>query len=80
MQLKQVLKIWFSSQILTRSINTDLFVGIILAFINHRNLIFNRSLTPQYWMKIGLTCLVPYSVTSWTATPARLKPGNCHEI
>ena len=64
MQLEQVLKIWFSSQILTRSINTDLFVGIILAFINHSNLIFNRSLTPQYWMKTALTCLVPYSVTS----------------
>ena len=72
MQIKQVLEIWFSSQILKRSIKTAIVVGTILAFINHGKLIFSWSLTPQCWMKMGLTCLVPYSVASWTATKAKL--------
>lgn len=73
MQLKQVLEIWFSSQILKRSIKTAIVVGTILAFINHGDLIFSWSLTPQCWIKMGLTCLVPYSVASWTATKAKLE-------
>ncbi len=73
MQLNQFLKIWFSRQILSRSIKTALVVGTILAFINHGDLIFRWSLTPQCWMKIGFTCLVPYSVASWTATKAKLE-------
>ena len=72
MQLKRVLKIWFSSRILKRSIKTAILVGTMLAFINHGELILSWSLTPQCWMKIGLTCLVPYSVASWTATKAKL--------
>ena len=72
MQLKQILLIWFSSQILIRSIKSALFVGAVLAFINRGDLIFSWSLTPQCWMKMGLTCLVPYSVASWTATKAKL--------
>ena len=72
MQLRQVLEIWFCSQILKRSIKTAIVVGTILAFINHGELIFSWSLTPQCWMKMGLTCLVPYSVASWTAVKAKL--------
>ena len=45
MQLKQVLEIWFSSQILKRSIKTAIGVGTILAFINHGELIFSWSFT-----------------------------------
>ena len=73
MQLNQGLGVWFSSRILIRSIKTALVVGTILAFINHGDLIFSWSLTPQCWMKMGLTCLVPYSVASWTATKAKLE-------
>ncbi len=80
MQLKQVLIIWFSSQILSRSIKTALVVGAVLAVINQGDLIFSWSLTLQYWMKMGLTCLVPYSVASWTATRAKLEISPCHEV
>ena len=73
MQLNQVLELWFSSQILSRSIKTALVVGTTLAFINHGDLIFSWSLTPQCWMKMGLTCLVPYTVASWTATKAKME-------
>ena len=73
MKLKQVLEIWFSSQILKRSIKTAIVVGTILAFINHGELILSWSLTPQCWMKMGLTCLVPYFVASWTAAKPELE-------
>ena len=73
MQLNQVLKIWFSSQILSMSVKTAIVVGTILAFINHGEQIYSWSLTPQCWMKMGLTCLVPYSVASWTATKTKLE-------
>ena len=73
MEFKQAIKIWFSRKILIASVKTALVVGILLAFINHGDLIFNWSLTPQCWTKMGLTCLVPYSVASWTATKAKLE-------
>ena len=73
MQLKQVLEIWLSSQILKRSIKTAIVFGTLLAFINHGELVLSWSLTPQCWMKMGLTCLVPYSVASWTATKSKFE-------
>jgi len=69
---KVALDIWLSKQIFIRSVKTALFVGTILAFINHGDLIVSGSLTLQCWLKMGLTCLVPYSVASWTATKAKL--------
>ena len=69
---KVALDIWLSKQIIMRSLKTALFVGTILAFINHGDLIMSGSLTPQCWIKMGLTCLVPYSVASWVATKAKL--------
>ena len=69
---KVALDIWLSKQIIIRSVKTALFVGTTLAFINHGDLIVSGSLTPQCWIKMGLTCLVPYSVASWTATKAKL--------
>ena len=69
---KVALDIWLSKQIIMRSVKTALFVGTILAFINHGDLILSGSLTPECLLKMGLTCLVPYSVASWTATKAKL--------
>ena len=62
--LKIALDIWFSKEVFSRSVKVALFVGTILAFINHGDLIINGNLTPECWFKIGLTCLVPYSVTT----------------
>ena len=62
--LKIALDIWFSKEVFSRSVKVALFVGTILAFINHGDLIINGNLTPECWFKMGLTCLVPYSVTT----------------
>ena len=61
-----------SKKILMNSVKTAIFVGTILALINHGDLIKSGELTPECVMKMGLTCLVPYSVASWTATKAEI--------
>ena len=62
--LKIALDIWFSKEVFSRSVKVALFVGTILAFVNNGDLIINGNLTPECWFKMGLTCLVPYSVSS----------------
>ena len=69
---KIALVIWFSKRILINSVKTAIFVGTILAFINHGDLIMSGALTSDCVIKIALTCLVPYSVASWTATKAEM--------
>ena len=69
---KIALDIWLSKKILINLVKTAVFVGIILAFINHGDLIMSGALTPECVMKMGLTCLVPYCVASWTATKAEI--------
>ena len=71
-RFKVALDIWLSKKILINSVKTAIFVGTILAFINHGDLIISGALTPECMMRIGLTCLVPYSVASWTATKAEI--------
>ena len=71
--LKIALEIWLSKKILYRSVKTALVVGTILAFINHGNLILSGALTAECWIKMSLTCLVPYSVASWTATRSQME-------
>lgn len=71
--LKIALEIWLSKKILYRSVKTALVVGTILAFINHGDLILSGALTAECWIKMSLTCLVPYSVASWTATRAQME-------
>ena len=70
---KIALQIWLSKKILYRSVKTALVVGTILAFINHGDLIISGALTAECWIKMGLTCLVPYSVASWTATRVQME-------
>jgi len=71
-RFKIALDIWLSKKIFINSVKTAMFVGTILAFINHGDLIISGALTSECVMKMGLTCLVPYFVASWTATKAEM--------
>ena len=71
-RFKVALDIWLSKKILINLVKTAVFVGTILAFINHGDLIISGAVTPECVMKMGLTCLVPYCVASWTATKAEI--------
>lgn len=67
---KNFFSLAFSRQIVFRAIKVALIVGTILAFINHGNKIFTLALTSQDLIKIILTYLVPYSVSTWSAVRA----------
>jgi hypothetical protein len=56
-----------SREVLVRALKVALFVGTILAFINHGEKIFGLSLSVQDWFKVTLTYLVPYCVSTWSA-------------
>ena len=71
-RFKIALDIWLSKKIFIDTVKTAMYVGTTLAFINHGNLIISGALTSECVMKMGLTCLVPYSVASWTATKAEM--------
>ena len=53
--------------ILKRGIKVGLVVGTILALINHGEKIFALDLDLASALKIGLTYLVPYAVSTWAS-------------
>ena len=65
--LRFAASVFFSRKVAKRSAIVALIVGIILAFINHGDLIFAGALTPVCWVKMIATCFVPYTVSSVTA-------------
>ena len=71
-RFKIALDIWLSKKILINSVKIAMFVGTILAFINHGDLIIMGGLTSECVMRMGLICIVPYSVASWTVTKAEM--------
>ena len=71
-RFKVALDIWLSKKILINSDKTTTFVGKILAFINHRDLMISGTLTSECVIKMDLTCLVPHSIVPWTAKKAEM--------
>jgi hypothetical protein len=66
--LRIALPIFFSKPVAVRAAKVAIIVGVILAFINHGGVILSGDITAECWVKMLLTCLVPYSVSSITAT------------
>ena len=66
--LRVALPIFFSKSVASRAVKVALIVGVILAFINHGGVILSGSITSECWIKMLLTCFVPYTVSSVTAT------------
>jgi hypothetical protein len=66
--IKLGLSIFFSKTVSLSAFKVSIIVGIILAFINHGNLIFSGNITMECWVKMIVTCFIPYTVSSVTAT------------
>ena len=62
------LPIFFSKPVVFRAVKVAIIVGAILAFINHGGLILSGNITAECWTKMLITCFVPYTVSSATAT------------
>lgn len=59
-----------SRRVLPKAIKVTLIVGTLLAFINHGENILSMSLNRDSVLKILLTYLVPYCVSTWSAVSA----------
>ena len=68
MNLRLALPIFFSKPVAIRAAKVAIIVGVILAFINHGGVILSGVITVECWIKMILTCFVPYTVSSVTAT------------
>lgn len=52
---------------MVRALKVAAIVGTILALINHGEKILSMSMLGQDWLKVILTYLVPYGVSTWSA-------------
>ncbi|MBS4052975.1 MAG: nitrate/nitrite transporter NrtS [Methylomonas sp.] len=62
------LKIALQKNILMRAIKVALVVGSILMLINHGDVILSNGLQIKEFIKITLTYLVPYCVSTYSST------------
>ena len=53
-----------------RSLRVALVVGTMLVLINHGDRIVSGTVTSADWLKMGLTYLVPYGVSTWASVSA----------
>ena len=74
--LRLALPIFFSKPVVFRAVKAAIIVGVILAFINHGGLILSSNITFEFWIKMLITCFVPYTVSSATATMNILEQSN----
>ena len=70
MSLNSFITLAFSKSVMMRSFKVALLVGTLLALINHGENILSMNLSFQDCLKILLTYLVPYSVSTWSAVQA----------
>ena len=74
--LRLALPIFFSKPVVFRAVKVAILVGVILALINHGELILSGNITTECWVKMLITCFVPYTVSSVTATMNILEQSN----
>jgi hypothetical protein len=68
--MSEFLKLARSWEVVTSSLKVALFVGSVLALINHGDLIFAMSVPRENLLQILLTYLVPYCVSTYSAVNA----------
>ena len=59
-----------SSQVLFSSLKVSVIVGTLLVLINHGDKLISMSFLSADILKILLTYLVPYGVSTWSAVKA----------
>jgi hypothetical protein len=68
------MRAWFAialqPSVARRALKVALLVGCILALINHGDRLLSGEVTPAEWLKIGLTFLVPYCVSTFASVQA----------
>jgi len=71
--MKAWLAIALQESVYRRAFKVMLFVGSILALINHGEALLVGEVTLKGWIQIGLTFLVPYCVSTYASVQAILQ-------
>ena len=57
----------FTGTVVRRSLKVGLVVGTILALINYTDRVISGAMSTVDWLKVALTYLVPYSVSTYAS-------------
>jgi hypothetical protein len=68
--LSQFLALWFQRATVRRAVTVAMIVGPVLTVINQYDAIASGSFGAKFFFKMGLTFLVPYSVSSYSSVMA----------
>ena len=64
------LRLAWSASIRTRAIRMALFIGTLLALINHGDALLSGHIAAPQFARIALTYLVPYCLSTWASVQA----------
>jgi hypothetical protein len=65
-----VLAVAFEGRVVRRALAFAVVVGSVLIAINHGDALFAGDVGGTRWLKMGLTLLVPYVVSTWSSVLA----------
>ena len=68
--LSQFLALWFQRATVRRAVTVAMIVGPVLTLINQYDAIASGSFGAKFFFRMGLTFLVPYSVSSYSSVMA----------
>jgi len=68
--MKTGIKIAMRSEVIRTATKFALVVGLILAIINHGDAMLDGSMQMVDWLKVGLTMIVPYTVSTLSSISA----------
>ena len=71
--MKAWIEIALSPDVVRRSIKVGVLVGTILIAINYGDRLLTGSLAARDWIKMALTYLVPYSVSTYASVSALME-------
>lgn len=64
---------WFRRETVRRALTVAGIVGPILTVINQYDVLWRLEFSPRFWMKVLLTFLVPYCVSSFSSARAYME-------
>ncbi len=67
---KSRMQLFLQQDVQSRALKTSLLVGSILGAINYGDVLLAGDMTADRWLKLVVTYLVPYAVSSWSSIQA----------
>ena len=64
---------WFHRETVRRALTVAGIVGPVLTVVNQYDVLWRLGFSPRFWMKVALTFLVPYCVSSFSSARAYME-------